>query len=105
MNTGNGMNLATGVFTAPRDGIYHFQFSGVADDNSLFGIDFVKNDQKVVNVYPASSGSKITGFLYSMLKLERNDRVYLISYMGTLHAHPDYLSYFSGWVSEEDPTL
>jgi hypothetical protein len=35
LNLGNAMDLEAGVLTAPRDGVYHFDFSAIKYYNTL----------------------------------------------------------------------
>ena len=99
LNIGDAMNLATGVFTAPRDGVYHFHFSGTGDD-SYFFIYLRLNG---VNVGIAHANNNYDdGSLHSTLQLKSGDRVDLWLNGGTLFDNTDRYSHFTGWLDDED---
>ena len=48
INIGNAMDITSGVFTAPKNGIYFFSLSGLANmNNGLFYVTLAKNGQPV----------------------------------------------------------
>ena len=47
VNLGNGLNSATGIFTAPRSGFYFFQFQALSDDGEANFITIKHNGEAV----------------------------------------------------------
>ena len=99
------MNLATGIFTAPRDGVYHFQFSGVAD--IYVDINLRLNGANIGVAYAdvGNSGGVVTASLQSTLQLKSGDRVDIYLVAGTLFDNSNRFSHFTGWLDEEDLQL
>lgn len=103
------MDLASGVFTAPLDGIYHFEFSGITNDISKILLQ--------VNGYPVAlttddlsfTNENLAHFSLSFaisLQLDEGDRVNLykigdgtLGEDGTLMGAPS--THFTGWLVEE----
>ena len=49
VNNGLGLDVATGLFIAPRKGLYAFHFRAVTDDGSLTHVKLMKNDSRVAS--------------------------------------------------------
>jgi len=102
------MNLATGVFAVPVNGIYHFEFSGLKD-----------NSAPDIHIYLQVNGANIgisfaTGLhnylalssISSSLRLKVGDKVRLYQLRGTLFDNDaDPYTHFTGWLVEEDFVL
>ncbi len=105
LNVGGAMNLSTGVFTAPKAGLYSFSFSMMKDG---FNYDWMA-------IYLRQNGTKIgmssvgrglltsPATLQSNLKLKKGDRIDLLkSKSGELLIDKEHNNHFSGCLLEED---
>ena len=103
------MNLTTGVFTAPKNGVYHFYFSGFANrpQNNVVEIFLRLNGNHVAMALGdgRNSGDFDTAFLHSTLKMKQEDQVDLYLYGGSLRDQAELLSHFAGWLDEEELQL
>jgi len=106
LNEGGAMNLASGVFTAPVDGIYHFEFSGVKDPSTTgLDISFQLNGVNVGHAItnPVATGTWDSLSITASLRLKVNDKVNLYNLSGALHeANNNHYTHFTGWLVEED---
>ena len=109
VNAGNAMDLKSGVFTAPKDGIYHFHFSGInygvhnnADNSTeMLGVHIRRNGVMVGKAI-GSYYNYETAALHSTFQLKQGDRIDLFLWSGGLYDASDCFNHFTGWLDEED---
>ena len=56
MNAGNGLDPATGIFQAPRPGVYHFTFHALTQDGRATYVKIVHNGKNVGGTYRRHEG-------------------------------------------------
>ena len=105
LNVGRALNMTTGVFKAPRTGIYQFSFSLLKDayTRSYIQVHLRLNNKIVIGKIFSSNGfyASLVSF-QSVLRLKTGDRIDLFKKEGTLDYHEDFLHHFSGLLLEED---
>lgn len=108
LNEGDAMDLASGIFTAPVNGLYHFEFSGMKDITTYYlGISLQVNGD---NVGAAVTNQYVTGTRDSIsmtasLRLKSGDKVNVYNGRygdGVLYDDEGHVTHFSGWLEEED---
>ena len=75
-NIGNGYDASSGIFTAPRGGVYQFSCSAMTNSGKTLRLHLMKNDQQTVSLYPGQTGHNM-GTLSMVLELKKGDRVYM----------------------------
>ena len=114
LNIGGAMNLSSGTFIAPRNGIYTFHFSSLSRHPTsssscyviiylmLNGIRIGSSDTHISN----SNNSYYSQSLHSTLELKVGDEVWLL-YTSTssgpyLHDNENYHTHFTGYLLHEN---
>jgi hypothetical protein len=102
VNRGNGYDPSTGVFTAPRKGLYHISCSIMAYSNHDVHFQLNKNDAAHTYAY-ANNGGHTTSTINAIVEMKKGDRVFIKhrhvsksqKISGSLH------STFSGYFMQE----
>ncbi|KAI9563618.1 C1q and tumor necrosis factor-related protein-like protein 3 isoform b [Daphnia sinensis] len=114
LNIGGAMNLTSGIFTAPRTGIYFFSLSGFAtippsNTRLFFGVGLYLNGRSIGiawadEITPGDQDE--TYSLQSTLNLQAGDEVWLeIRFLSPgvyLNDRPGHFTHFTGWLLQED---
>jgi len=106
LNVGNGMNISSGIFTVPRDGIYFFSFNGLKSANAIpIYLNLMVNGYIAGSSFTGATEDYFTVSLSSTLHLTNGDRVYLkLDDVGILDesASAGPFTHFSGILLQED---
>jgi len=110
LNLGGGMNLATGVFTAPKAGTYAFSFkglgSGTGSSYAGWASTFLqKNNVNVAEGYsqtPGATSGYPTFSVHATLILNKGDTISIRLGAGAMNGWPSSHTQFIGSLLEED---
>jgi len=104
INVGNGYNFSTGVFVAPKPGLYQFMFNAIKEDLTMdrLAIYLRVNDVGKGETATPTGIFSYPVSLHAMLKLKKGDRVDMYKNEGKLGCNgKDPNSHFSGSLLEE----
>ena len=97
LNEGDAINVDTGVFTAPRDGIYHFSLSGIKDDSKIELQIYLRLNELAVGAgYVAKNSPKSTYSLHSNLSLKKGDTIDIFLFKGVVYDSKSHYTHFTG---------
>ena len=106
LNVGEAMNISSGIFTVPRDGIYFFSFNGLKSASAIpIYLNLMVNGFIAGSSFTGATEDYFTVSLSSTLHLTNGDQVYLkLNNVGILDesASAGPYTHFSGMLLQED---
>ncbi len=109
LNIGSAMDLSTGIFTVPVNGVYHFEFSAVRDGVTESAIYLEVNGVRVGSSLSQTTfsmiGNLLTGVLNASFRLKRGDRVNIAKDQFNIYDNRFHYTHFTGCLVEEDLIL
>ncbi|CAC5425872.1 unnamed protein product [Mytilus coruscus] len=75
-NTDNDYNPSTGIYTAPKPGVYHFSCSVMSQYDKTLRVFLCKNNIRIVAVFTGYSDTNMAT-LNMVLELKKGDKVYI----------------------------
>ena len=104
LNVGGGMNITSGIFTAPKSGIYFFAFIAIKDwlVDVVLDVDLYHNSNRITKAYGTPVTGSFTVTLSSTLSLKSGDNISLQLYQGQLFSNVHRHVFFNGWLLQEE---
>ena len=82
LNVGGGMDSKSGVFTAPKSGVYHFSFIGLKEVSSFTELGlYMRLNGRNIGVAYCYLGGTVVG-LQATLELKPKDRIDIFKFKG-----------------------
>ncbi|VDH97741.1 Hypothetical predicted protein [Mytilus galloprovincialis] len=96
-NNGNHYDPNTGIFQAPREGLYYVSTTLMSASGKLVYAHIWQNEKRTVGLYPGTGYSEATANL--VLNLKKGDKVTVRSGgQSDLYSSNDYYSVFSAYL-------
>ena len=104
LNIGGAMNLASGVFTAPTNGRYHFNFvARAASDVTVTDVLLRLNGVQIA--FGHGHFQYETFSISATVSLQKNDAIDIYLNQGAIHDTNNFWTQFTGILLEEDLVL
>ena len=104
LNIGNAMDMKSGVFKAPKAGVYYFTYSGTKRNTaSDTNVDLRLNGKEIARGHSTGMHGSLTMSIHATVKLQVGDEISLFLTEGVIFDMDIYpLSNFIGLLVEED---
>ena len=103
LNIGRAMNLATGVFTAPVNGRYQFIYNALSGSSATVENDvWLRVNGARFGTSSAPAPNHVNMPISATLNLKIGDTVDMVLAYGALFDNIGHISFFSGFLLEED---
>jgi C1q domain len=97
------MNITSGIFTAPKSGIYSFSFTGLKDwQANPLSVLLYHNTNWITTAYGAGAAGYLTADLSSILSLKFGDQIRLVLGYGQLFDGDAHYTNFIGMLLQEE---
>ena len=101
VNRGQGYNPSTGVFTAPRKGLYHISCLILGDSGHVVHYQLNKNDTRYTAGY-STKGVHASSTISSIVEMKKGDRVFIKhTTSASEQIYGAHYSTFSGYFLQE----
>ena len=103
LNVGGGMNITSGIFTAPKSGIYFFSFNGLTDRPANYlDAELYQNSNLIARAHGHDFDGYWTATLSATLNLKSGDQISLRLVQGQLQNNSLHHTNFNGMLLQEE---